>query len=194
MYLSTDAKFQQVTSQTCEFPYISRDVESETCHRPEISLLAERESESSLDTSASDDSDDIGIIENCPTGNEAEPSDEAKGLEKSLSMENIECFTEVAGSAASNLPLTTVARSSQDSDTMSGSNKNGVHHFCQETPTTPLHQISDAVDDKVSFDDVQTVNLETPDLCDEQAAKRRRIVPLDGESDYVGMLTQESLL
>ncbi|KAF7830010.1 putative ubiquitin-like-specific protease 2B [Senna tora] len=190
MYLTTEAKFQQDIPQTCEFSYTSRGCGADTCHRPEISPLAEDDkAESSLDTScASDDSDDIGIIENCPTVNEAESSEEAKQHGKNcLSMENLEFSAEIAGSAACNLPL------SRDSDTVCNSSKSGlVNSCCVETATTPLHEASDAVEDKVSFDDVQTVNLVVTDLCDEQAAKRRRVLPMDCESNTVGTLTQES--
>lgn len=190
MYLTEDAKFQQVMPQTCEFPYLSRGCGTETCQRPEISLLAEHDKAgSSLDTRscASDDSDDIGIIENCPTGNVAESSEEAKQHGKHcLSVENIDSFAEIAGSAASDLPLSAVVRISHDSDTFCHSNKDEVlDPSCQET-STMLYQVSDAGDDKFSFDDVQMVNLATPDLCDEQAAKRRRILPLGCDSDSVG--------
>ena len=105
MYLSTDANFQQVsgvTPQTCELPLLSRDYEYETCQKPEMSLLAELgQAPLSQDTSscASDDSDDVGIIENCTIGNERD-SEAAKEEERNCSsMENLDSVTEITGFA-----------------------------------------------------------------------------------------------
>lgn len=178
MYLTRDANFQQVagiTAQTCELPYLSSGSGADTCYQPEITIRAEHDkAESSRDTSAfaSDDSDDVGVIENFPIGNEAGSSEEDKRDEKNFSsMENLGSLTEMTGSATtSDLPHTNM---------MSDSTKNGVFH---------LHQISDAVDEKVTSDDVHTVD----EFCEEQATKRRRLIPLECGSDSLGILTKES--
>lgn len=189
MYLTTDAKFQQlaaITPQTCELPYLSNDSGFETCRQPEITIQAERDkAESSRDASgcASDDSDDIGVIQNFPVGNEAGSSEDKKQDEYNCSsIENLDTLTEISGSAPtiSNLPTSTVLGCSEDSIMMCGSNKNGA---------LPVHQVSDAVDEK-DKSDVQTGN----EICEEQAAKRRRLMPLESESDSLGSLKKEPCL
>ncbi|KAF7817030.1 putative ubiquitin-like-specific protease 2B [Senna tora] len=169
MYLTTDANFQQeaeITPQTCELPYLPRSSGAETCHQPEITIQAEHDNaESSRDTSgcASDDSDDIGVIENFSIGNEAGSSEDNRRDEKNCSsMENLDSLTEMTVSATSNLPTSTVLECSRDSDMMFDGNMNGV---------IPVHQDSDAVDEVTR--DVQMMD----ESCEEQAAKRRRLRP-----------------
>ena len=236
MYLTSDANFQQVveiTPQTRELHNVARDSGDQICHNPDISLQANIDrAESSQDESscASDDSDDVGIIENCAIGNErGGSSEEAELGEKNrLPMENmqcltdimvsatiskeggafeeakqeesnflstahLECSTEVNGFAASNLPIDPVVESSQDTVIMCNS-KNGVlNSSCQEVPSMPLTQVSDAaVCDRC--DDVYMIDGVTPDLCEEPAAKKRRIMAPAGESDPMENLTEKSHL
>lgn len=200
MYLTTDLNIQQVagiTPQTCSLPYLSKDCGDETCRKPEISPQAEHDmAEPSLDASsgASDDSADIGVIESCPVGNEAQSSNEAERGEKNCSPveENPEHLTDISVSDGSNLPLTSIMGIAQDLNTKSDGDKNGdLHSSCQEIPAVPLHQVSDAVDDKVTCDDGQMIDGMTPDICEEQAAKRRRLMPLQCGSE--GILTESNL-
>ncbi|KAE9603835.1 putative Ulp1 peptidase [Lupinus albus] len=153
MYLDADLNTQQVagiTPQTCSLPYLPKYCGGETFHTPEISLRAEHDmAESSLDASsgASDDSEDIGIIENCPVGNEAQSSNEV----------------------------------GRDLNTKSDDNNNGdLHSSSQEIAAVQLDHVSDAVDDKVTSDG-QMIDDMAPDVCEEQAAKKRRLIPLDTE-------------
>ncbi|KAJ1416411.1 Ulp1 protease family, C-terminal catalytic domain [Sesbania bispinosa] len=198
MYITTDPNFQQVAGispQTCSLPYLPRGCGKEISHRPKTSLQAEHErAELSQDSSscASDDSDDIGVIENCPIRNEERSLDEDELREKNCtSLENLEHLSDITGSAAIKLPVDSLMEISPHSNTMCAGNKNGDQHSsCQETPTIQLHQVSDAVDDKVT-PDVQMIDDMEPDICEEQAAKKRRLIPLQGGSDRI--LTESNL-
>ncbi|KAI4337600.1 hypothetical protein L6164_015995 [Bauhinia variegata] len=202
MYLTTDANFQQMTRispQTCELPYLARSCGAEISHKLEISLQAElNKGESSLDTSSpsSDDSDEIGIIENRPIGHEAGSSQDAKDDERNCSsMENLDSITEIAGFVTSDLPIASIVECSQDPDTVHDGNENGVlDSSCEETTIVALHQVSDVVDDKANCDDVQMTDDVATDICEEQAAKRRRLTPSACESDSMGVLPEESHL
>lgn len=152
-------------------PYFPRDCGDETCQMPEISLQAEHYvAETSKDESsdASDDLEEIGITENFSVLNEPRSSIEAERGEKSCSpTENPEHFIDISGE--SNLPTTSVVGVSQ-------------HSFCQETPTITLHQ---AVGDKAACDDGQMIDDIEPDICEEQAAKKRRLMPLQSTSEEI---------
>ncbi|XP_057426673.1 probable ubiquitin-like-specific protease 2B isoform X3 [Lotus japonicus] len=172
--LTTDPNFQQVariTPQTCSMPYFPRDCGDETCQMPDISLQAEHYvAETSIDESsdASDDLEEIGITENFSVLNEPRSSIEAERGEKSCSpTENPEHFIDISGE--SNLPTTSVVGVSQ-------------HSFCQETPAITLHQ---AVGDKATCDDGQMIDDIEPDICEEQAAKKRRLMPLQSTSEEI---------
>lgn len=187
MYLATDPDFQHVagvTPQTCSLPYLPKDCGNETCHRPEISLHVAESSPSS----ASDDSKDIGVAENCVGGNEPISLNEAEQGEKICSpTENTDHFIDISGSAGSDLPITSIMEISQDSITKCDGDKNGdIHSSFQETPTVTLHQDSDAVDDEAPCDDGMA-----PNICEEQAAKRRRLMPLQCRSE--GIVTESNL-
>ncbi|KAK7311689.1 hypothetical protein RJT34_09980 [Clitoria ternatea] len=176
MYLTTEPNFQQaagIPPQTCSLPYLPRDCGDEICHGPQISLRAEHDVvESSVDASgvASDDSEDTRVTENCPAGNEPRSSNEAKQGEKTCTpTENPEQFVDIS---------TSVVGISQDSITECDDNKNGdLPSSVQETPTIPLQQVSDAVDYEGICDD-QMIDGMAPDACEEQAPKRRRLMPL----------------
>ncbi|KAK7410459.1 hypothetical protein VNO78_01257 [Psophocarpus tetragonolobus] len=206
MYLSTDPNFQQVAGITPT--YLSRDCGDETCHRPQISLQADGDVVlSSLNASngAVDDSADITVTKNCPVVNETGPSTDAEQGEKTCSaMENAEHVIDISPSVMEN---------SHDSIMKCDDNKNGDLPSCgQETPTIPVQQVSDAVDDEETplitlqqvsdavddeetptillpqvsdavadepaCDEGQTIDDMTTDICEEQAAKRRKLTPL----------------
>ncbi|TKY74449.1 ubiquitin-specific protease 2B isoform X2 [Spatholobus suberectus] len=190
MYLPTDPNFQQVagiTPQTCSLPYLPRDCEDETCQRPQTSLQADHDVvESSLDASngAPDDSEDVRVTKHCPVMNEPGLSNEAEQGEKTCSaMENAEHVIDIS---------TSVVGNSQDSITKCDDNKNGdLHSSGQETPSIPLQQVSDAVDDEAACDDGQSIDGMAPDICEEQAPKRRRLMPLQCRSE--GIVTESDL-
>lgn len=197
-YITTDPNLEQVTGispQSCSLPYLTSVCEKEISHRPETSLHAEHvKVETSLDTSsshASDDSDDLGIIENCPIRNEARPSshEDEQGEKNCTSIQNLEHLPD--------LPVDSLVEISQHSNTMCDGNKNGDQSLsCQETPTIQLHQVSDAIDDNKATrddDDVQMIEDMEPDTCEEQAAKKRRLMPLQDGSDD-GIIMSESNL
>ncbi|KAK7351234.1 hypothetical protein VNO77_10531 [Canavalia gladiata] len=189
MYLATDPNFQQVagiTPQTCSLPYLPRDCGDETCHRPQISLQAEPDVvESSLDASggASDDSEDVRVTDNCPVGNEPGSSNEVEGEKTYSTLENPENFIDIS---------TSVVGIAQDSITKCNGNKNGDFHSpAQETLAIPLQHVSDAVDDEAACDDGLMIDGVTPDICEEQAPKRRRVMPFQCKSE--GIVTESTL-
>ncbi|XP_019417102.1 PREDICTED: probable ubiquitin-like-specific protease 2B isoform X1 [Lupinus angustifolius] len=200
LYLDVDPNIQQVagiTPQTCSLPYLPKDCGDETFYTTEISPRAEHDvAESSTDTSsgASDDSEEIEFIENFAVGNEAQPSNEAEQGEKTCSpVENPKHITDMSVSDGSNLVLTSITGISQDIMTKSDDNNNNgdLQSSPQEIPTVPLHHVSDAVDDKVTCDDGKTINDVAPDVYDEQAAKRRKLMPPECEDK--GILTESNL-
>lgn len=82
-----------------------------------------------------------------------------------MSIENLEQLPDMNGDATVNLSVDSLINFSEDWNMISAGNKNGYAHMsCQETPTLQRHQVSDAVD---------------TDFCEEQAAKKRRLIPLD---------------
>ncbi|XP_054788715.1 probable ubiquitin-like-specific protease 2B isoform X2 [Prosopis cineraria] len=186
LYLTTDANFQQIagiSAQTSELPYVSRGSGAQNCHQPGTNMQAEHDKTGPSEVASdcvSDDSDDVGVIESLSVGNEAGSFEEDKPDENNYSsVGNLYGLTEITGSApARNLPTSVVVESSQDSDMMSNGNKDGVLH---------LHQVSDVVDEKITGD----VRM-TDEYCEEQDAKRRRLMPLECESDSLGVLTKES--
>ncbi|MED6109304.1 hypothetical protein PIB30_032173 [Stylosanthes scabra] len=128
MYLASDANFQQaagVTPQACSLPYLSRDYGDDPCHRPATSLHTEHNmAESSLDGSSggSDDSeDDVGIVENCPVGNEAELGQ----INHHPPMENPEYLTDGPVSGGNNLTITSLPGIVQDLNTNCHGNQIG---------------------------------------------------------------------
>ncbi|OIV97855.1 hypothetical protein TanjilG_12612 [Lupinus angustifolius] len=189
MYLDADLNSQQVaagiTPQTCSLPYLPKECGGETFHTPEISPQAEHEmAECFLDASsdASDDSEDIGIIENFPVENEVQSSNEVGRGEKTCSPEdNPEHLTDLSVSDANNLSITPLMGISQNLNAKSNGNNNGdPHSSSREIATVQLDHVSDAVDDKVTSDG-QMINDMAPDVYEEQAAKRRRLIPLNTE-------------
>ncbi|WVZ18230.1 hypothetical protein V8G54_005552 [Vigna mungo] len=217
MYLPTDPNFQQVAGiipQTCSLPYLPRECGDDTCHRPQISLQANHDVvESSLHSSngALDDSEDVRVTENCPSVNEPRSSNEAEQGEKTFSaMVNTEHVRDIS---------TTIVGNSGDSIMKCDDNNGDLHSTGQETltiqlqqvshvpdcdetptitlqqvsqaavdedtPTIPLQQISDAVDDGETIDGV------APDMCEEQAPKRRRLMPVECNGE--GTVTNSDL-
>ncbi|XP_025613214.1 probable ubiquitin-like-specific protease 2B isoform X2 [Arachis hypogaea] len=127
MYLTSDPNFQQaaaVTPQACSLPYLPRDYGDDTCHRSVTSLHTEHNmAESSLDESSggSDDSDDIGIVENCPIGNEADLGQ----INRHPPMKNPEYLTDVPVSGGNNLPIASLTGIVQDLNTNCHGNQMG---------------------------------------------------------------------
>ncbi|KAI5404478.1 probable ubiquitin-like-specific protease 2B isoform X2 [Lathyrus oleraceus] len=175
--LATDTSFQQVaevTPQACSLPYLPRDCGNGTNHILEISLQEDVSSPSS-----SEDTEAIGVTENCPDyGNEPITSNEAEQGEKICSpIENTEHFIDICGSASNNLSIPSVMGISKDSMNCDGYKNGDIHSPCQEAPTIGLHQVSEAVDEEAACDAGQMIDDMGADICEEQAAKRRRVMP-----------------
>ncbi|CAJ2641114.1 unnamed protein product [Trifolium pratense] len=174
MYLATDTNFAQVAEVTPTLPCLPRDCGNGT-HIPEFCLQEALSSPSS----ASEDTEDIGVTENCPdNGNEPMASNEAEQGEQICSpIENTEHFIDISGSASND-----VVGVSHDSIMKCDDYKNGdIHSPCQETPTIAWHQVSDAVDEEAKCDDGQMIDGTEANICEEQAAKRRRVMPPQSE-------------
>ncbi|CAK8568194.1 unnamed protein product [Lathyrus sativus] len=175
--LATETNFQQVaevTPQACSLPYLPRDCGNGINHILEISLQEDVSSPSS-----SDDTEDIGVTENCPdNGNVPVASNEAEQGEKICSpIVNAEHFIDICASASNNLSIPSVMGISQDSMNCEGYKNGEIHSPCQEAPTIGLHQVSEAVDEEAACDDGQMIDGMGPNICEEQAAKRRRVMP-----------------
>ncbi|XP_061348620.1 probable ubiquitin-like-specific protease 2B isoform X2 [Gastrolobium bilobum] len=189
MYTTTDPNFQQVagiTPQSCSLPYLPGGCG----HRAKISIQAEHDkAELSLDTSgcASDDLDDIWVIENCPIRNEAKSTYEDERCEKkSTSMENLEHLLDITDSSAISMPIYSLMEISQHSNTMWAGNNKGVQHsLFQQTPTIQLHQVSEAADDNVTRDSLQMIEDIGTDIFEEPVSKKRRAMALQGENDEI---------
>lgn len=213
MYTTTDPNFQQITGISplpCSLPNLPTANGNEISHGPRTSLQAEHNTESSLDTScASDDSDDIGVIENCEIRHEASSLyEDDQGDKNCTSIKNVEHLSDINVSAAINLPIDSLVEISQHSNVCAGIKNGDQHPSCLETPTIQLdevsdaiddsrtptvqsHQVSDVVDDEITRDDVQMMDHSEPDNCEEPAVKKRRLTPMQGEND--GVLTESIL-
>ncbi|XP_028802157.1 probable ubiquitin-like-specific protease 2B [Neltuma alba] len=160
----------QVSDKVDELPYLSRGSGTEICHQSGINRQAEDDKTGPSHVAsdcASDDSDDVGVIENFSVRNEVGSFEEDKPDENNYSsMGNPYGLTEITGSA--NLSTSIVVESSRDSDVINNSDKDGILH---------LHQVSDKVDEKVTGD-----GRMTDEFCEEQGAKRRRLMSLECES------------
>ncbi|RZC15824.1 putative ubiquitin-like-specific protease 2B isoform A [Glycine soja] len=205
-----------ITPQTCSLPYLPRDCGDEKCHRPQISLLVDRDVvQPSLDASNSvlDDSEDITVCKNCLVVNEPGSSNEPEQGEKTCSaMEKAEHVIDISNSVVGNsLDSITKCDDNKNGDLHSSGQETttiSVQQFPdalddeeaptiplqqvsdavddEEAPTTPLKQVSDAVDDEAGCDDGQMIDSMEPDNCEEQAAKRRRLMPLRCRSGGIG--------
>ncbi|KAG4392207.1 hypothetical protein GLYMA_04G093800v4 [Glycine max] len=205
-----------ITPQTCSLPYLPRDCGDEKCHRPQISLLVDRDVvQPSLDASNSvlDDSEDITVCKNCLVVNEPGSSNEPEQGEKTCSaMEKAEHVIDISNSVVGNsLDSITKCDDNKNGDLHSSGQETttiSVQQFPdalddeeaptiplqqvsdavddEEAPTTPLKQVSDAVDDEAGCDDGQMIDGMEPDNCEEQAAKRRRLMPLRCRSGGIG--------
>jgi len=168
---------------------------------------------SSLDASngALDDLEDVRVTKNCPSVSEPRSSNEAEQGENTCSaMVNAEHVRDIS---------TTVVGNSQDPIMKCDDNNGDLHSTGQETltipsqqvshvpdydetptielkqvshvavvedtPTIPLQQVSNAVGDGETIDGV------APDICEEQAQKRRRLMPLECNGE--GTLTKSDL-
>ena len=192
MYLPTDPNFQQVTGitpPTCSLPYLPRDCGDETCHRPQISPLVDRDVvQPSLDTSNGvlDDSEDVTVTKSCLVLNVPGSSNEPEQGEKTCS--------DAVDDEETPIPLQQVSDAVHDEETpIPVQVSDAVNN--EETPTVSLQQVSDAVDDEeapttpsqvsdeAGCDDGQMIDDMEPDNCEEQAAKRRRLMPLQCRSE-----------
>lgn len=149
----------------------------------DISMQAEcKDGNSSPETSisASDDSLEVGIIENTMVKNEGLRQRENSDQHRSPLMENIDCSTESLVSASSALE-TTVIEDLENPENLNDCNvKENPLSSCQENPPDSLHQNPDLEDNmEIAADDVQ--NIADDDLVveseDQQAAKRMRPTP-----------------
>ncbi|XP_024633749.1 probable ubiquitin-like-specific protease 2B isoform X4 [Medicago truncatula] len=91
---------------------------------------------------------------------------------------------DISGSAGNNLPTSSVVGIFQEPN-CDGYQNGDIHSPCLETPTVTLHQVSDAVDEEAACDDGKMIDGTEPDNSEEQAAKRRRVMPLEGRSEEI---------
>lgn len=218
---SGDSGFQQmtgITPQNCSIPYSSRGYGAGTFDVG-ISLQTENGDVGSSpepSASASDDSEEVGIVETCPFGEDSDPTNkETEDKHKSSPIENVEYVVDGLVSASSELLGTSIIGDSQDLDLVLSGNKDGDPLLpCQEIPDKVVHPDSGmAGNGIVSSDDLQQRvgddlmpeshehqaakrigdNL-VPESDENQAAKRLRLTPpLEGES-VVENLKEDSLL
>ncbi|GAU46097.1 hypothetical protein TSUD_95690 [Trifolium subterraneum] len=94
-------------------------------------------------------------------------------------IENLEHFLDMDDHAPiSNLAVDPLIYFSQDWNMMCAGNKIW-------SPTLQLHQVSNAVDNEVFYDDVQIIDNMKLDFWEEQPAKKRRLMHFPGESDGI---------
>lgn len=185
--------FQQITELTPQVGSISfpsRDFGTEASWNPEICMQGEQDADSS-EPSASDDSEDVGIIENGPFVEDGGHSLEGRTDQcRSLSMD-IGCFTEGPASVPSEILQSLAVEGPEEAD-----HRNDIRDipFCHKSPTTSLLEDSNLIDERlpqdsntienreVTGDYAQVIdeNLQT-DKYEQQAAKRLRLTPPEGE-------------
>ncbi|KAJ4701455.1 putative Cysteine proteinases superfamily protein [Melia azedarach] len=181
---SADNGFHQMTELTPQddnVRYPSRDFGTEASWNPEICLQTEhgvKSSETSL--CASDDSEDVGIIENSPLLEDAGRIEQ----QRCSSMDNIGCFTEVSASIPSQMLQTLAVECSKEPDKMCNNNDNmeGMDiPSCQQHPTTSVQDPN--LFEQRLHEDVLVESYE------QQAAKRPRLT-FEGE-DLTGGLPKD---
>lgn len=188
--------FQQITELTPQVGSISfpsRDFGTEASWNPEICMQGEQDVDSS-DLSGSDDSEDVGIIENGPFVEEGGHSLEGRTDQpRSLSMD-IGCFTEGPASVPSEMLQTLAVGGPEVPDQMHDRNDITDLPSCHENPTTSFLEDSNLIEQRLSQDSdtignrevdgdyaqVTDDNLQTQPY-EQQGAKRLRLTPREGE-------------
>lgn len=189
-----------ITSQTCGIPHSSRGYGAET-FSVGMSPLAENGDVISSEPSicASDDSEEVGIMENCPVEEDSAPNEKANTYEhKTPPMENVEPVTDGLVSASCELDAV-ILGNSQDHDLLDSGNKNGgLLPPCQEIPDKEVHRDSKMEENSiVSPNNMQQMISDglVAESHEHQPAKRLRLtVPLDGERLIIGSVTEDSHL
>ncbi|KAH9690386.1 putative ubiquitin-like-specific protease 2B [Citrus sinensis] len=196
-YLASGSNgFQQITELTPQVGSISfpsRDFGTEATWNPEICMQGEHGVDSS-DLSASDDSEDVGIIENGPFVEDGGQSLEGRTDQpRSLSMD-IGCFTEGPASVPSEMLQTLAVGGPEVPDQMHDRNDITDLPSCHENPTTSFLEDSNLIEQRLSQDSdtignrevdgdyaqVTDDNLQTQPY-EQQGAKRLRLTPREGE-------------
>lgn len=196
-YLASGSNgFQQITELTPQVGSISfpsRDFGTEASWNPEICMQGEQDVDSS-ELSASDDSEDVGIIENGPFVEDCGHSLEGRTDQpRSLSMD-IGCFTEGLASVPSETLQTLAVEGPEVPDQMHNRNDITDIPSCHENPTTSLLEDSNLIEQRLSQDsdtiengkvdgDYAEVTDDNPQTepYEQQAAKRLRLTPCEGE-------------
>lgn len=188
--------FQQITELTPQVGSISfpsRDFGTEASWNPEICMQGEQDVDTS-DLSGSDDSEDVGIIENGPFVEDGGQSLEGRTDQpRSLSMD-IGCFTEGPASVPGEMLQTLAVGGPEVPDQMHDRNDIADIPSCHENPTTSFLEDSNLIEQRLSHDSdtignrevdgdyaqVTDDNLQTQPY-EQQAAKRLRLTPREGE-------------
>ncbi|KAH7524745.1 probable ubiquitin-like-specific protease 2B isoform X2 [Ziziphus jujuba] len=195
-----DSGFHQITgipSQTCGVPHSSSGYGAETFNVG-ISLQAENgdvDSSSEPSLCASDDSEEVGIMENCPVEEDLDPNQKVNtDKHKSPPIENVQPPRLV--SASCDLDAVIVG-DSQDHDLLNGGNENGGPlPSCQEIADKEVHQDSKVAENSmVSCNNMQQMIDDglLPESHESPPAKRVRLTPPppDGEILAIGSVTED---
>ncbi|XP_062163457.1 probable ubiquitin-like-specific protease 2B isoform X2 [Alnus glutinosa] len=178
---SGDTAIQQmigITPQATSIGYSSRDFRAET-YDLGISVHAVHDDvDSSPETSnyASDDLE-VGIIENCPDGEDVGTSQKEETDErKSTPTENMECLTEALVSAASKLLDASAVEGSSDPDKICDGDGNSDQLPIHQENSVSLHDVVD--NGEVACDNVLTIgDDQIAESHEQRAAKRLRLTP-----------------
>ncbi|GLT60609.1 hypothetical protein SLA2020_333670 [Shorea laevis] len=147
---SRENNFQQLSGtaeQGCAVPYSSRSLMMDTSWNLGNSVHGGYDIYTSTGTSCAseeeddDDDDDVGIIENRPRGELALSERDNVDWQRSPSVENVECRTEVVASAAGEVVEIGGTEAYVDAERMqNGNEENGDLPPCEENPTLLLQQ------------------------------------------------------
>lgn len=176
---SGDTGIQQmigITPQATSIAYSSRDFRAETSYNLGISVPDDVDSSPETSNYASDDLE-VGIIENCPDGEDVGTSEKEEIDErKPTPTENMECLTEALVSAASKLLDASAVEGSSDPDKMCDGNGNSDEPPIHQENSVSLHGLIE--NGEVACDNVLMIGDDQIAESDgERAAKRLRLTP-----------------
>ncbi|KAJ0025204.1 hypothetical protein Pint_08478 [Pistacia integerrima] len=202
--------FQQITELTTQastIPYPSRGFGTEVSWNQEIPMQGEQDIDSSRETSlcASDDSEDVGIIEHDPLPEDASQSlIERSDQHRSISPDNIGYLNGDLESVSSKMLQTSTIEGSQEPDKIQDSTLNVGPSSGQENLTTSLLEDPNSVENRLhqdsemdenrefSSDEVQVVDDDILAVSyEERAAKRPRLSPVEEEGGLTESLSKD---
>ncbi|XP_044475243.1 probable ubiquitin-like-specific protease 2B isoform X3 [Mangifera indica] len=210
-YLSSGGNgFQQITELTAQastIPYPSRGCGTEVSWNQEIPMQGEQGIDSSTETSlcASDDSEDVGIIEHNPLPEDASQSlIEQTDQNRSISLENVGYLTGGLASVSSEVLQMSNTDASQEADKIHDyvlnvgppSQQENLTASVLEDPNSvenTLHQDS-VIDENREFanDEVQVIDDDIMAVpYEQQPAKRPRLSTIEREGGLTGSLSKD---